>query len=129
MKRCDKLPLQSRRSRQHTPSYGRTVTENLPEPKRGESIGGPVTIAVLVIAILALLATSGLLWVQAQDARMQANAEARVRIMKAEDEAARAKQQAVLLRDKVQKLKQAAGIGVAKGSPPENRPRWPGQEL
>ena len=78
---------------------------NLPEPEPEASTVDCVMTAVLVLAILGLLSTCGFLWAQAHDARMRANAEARVQIMEAEDQAARAKQEATLLREQLQELK------------------------
>lgn len=80
------------------------MTEDLVQSESEDSLAGRVTIAVLVLLIVGLLAACGFLWTHAHDATMQANGEARVRIMKAEEEAARARQEVMSLREQLKQV-------------------------
>lgn len=85
---------------------------HIPIPEAERSVLGMVTICVLVLLLMVLCIACGFLWTEADDARKRSQVAARLQVMKAEEEATRAKQELDVLREENQRLK--AALAAAK---------------
>lgn len=82
-----------------------------------ESTGALVVIAFLTLVIGCLLVTCGLLWGECHDVRLRVEIDARMKVMEAQERAARALQEAKILRDQNELLRAALEVVKTHRSP------------
>jgi len=88
-----------------------------PDSHSDESTGGLVVIALLTLVVGCLLMTCGLLWAEYHDVRLRVEIDARMKVVEAQEKAARALQEAKILRDQNESLRAALEAVKTHGSP------------